>query len=116
MSGALDLSFSVGLTLNTKGAVQEVLWESPVYEAGLTAGDIILAVAWESFSADRLKGAVGSSEKGFDLAVKHNKRVETVTISYSSGHHYPHLVPGPGLKRLDQILSPLTTEDARATA
>jgi predicted metalloprotease with PDZ domain len=105
LSGSIDLSFSVGLILN-KGAIQEVLWESPAYAAGLTAGDAILAVAGKAYSTDGLKVAVGTGAQ-FELVVKHNKRVETVIVACNCGHRYPHLAERSGKKRLDEILSPL---------
>lgn len=109
LQGVESLQFSIGLTVTPAGKVPEVVWESPAFDAGLTAGSQILAVNGRAFDGEHLKQAVIAAEHGppIELLVKGAKRYRTVAIDYRGGLRYPHLEPIEGARRrLDEILAP----------
>jgi predicted metalloprotease with PDZ domain len=55
---ATDLVYSLGLTLDSKGAVTDVLWDSPAFNAGVTVGSEIVAVNDIAYDSDKLKDAI----------------------------------------------------------
>ena len=108
VAGNVNLTFSLGLTADTEGKIEEVLWEGPAFRAGLTAGSELLAVNGEYWSVERLKRAVALAGEGTPLAlrVRSGKHERAVTIG-CPGHRYPHFEPIPGARlRLDEILRP----------
>jgi len=114
-SSVVNLRFSLGLTVSSDGSLQEVLWESPAYEAELVSGDRLLSVNGRAFSAQALKQAVAEAERSgaVTLFVQHGKRAREVVVSYRGGHRYPHLEPIPGARRrLDEILRPRRSENS----
>lgn len=102
----LNLGFSIGLTVESDGTVQEVIWDSPAFDAALTAGATLLAVNGRAYQPDELKQAVTTAQDGtpIGLVVKKGKQVRTVALRYDGGHRYPHLVRIEGARpRLDEI-------------
>lgn len=109
LSNLIDLTFSLGLSLSTKGKIAEVIWESPAFRAGATVGSQILMVNGREFSPDELLSAVknAAGAGAVTLVVKKLKHMEDLEILYSGKPRYPHLVPRPGQpRRLDQIIAP----------
>jgi predicted metalloprotease with PDZ domain len=109
LNGAVNLRFSVGLTVGTTGVIQEVLWEAPAFHAGLTTAAEIIAVNGRTFTAEELKQAISDSGEGgpLELLVKQAGETRTVRIDYSGGHRYPHLERIEGARpRLDEIYAP----------
>jgi predicted metalloprotease with PDZ domain len=100
--------FSLGLSLSSDGAIQEVIWGGPAFDAGLTAGSTILAVDDRAFAPDEIKRAITAAADGRDIAlvVKSGKRVRPVSIAHQGGLSYPHLERVEGAPRLDAILRP----------
>jgi predicted metalloprotease with PDZ domain len=110
LAGTTNLLFSIGLQLSNEGAINEVLWESPAYAAGLTVGGKVRSVNGRCYSADELERAVADAKDGspIELTVENGKRSRTAEIQCTSGLRYPHLEPaGKGRLLLDEILSPL---------
>jgi predicted metalloprotease with PDZ domain len=106
VAGNVNLMFSLGLTVGNDGKLQEVLWEGPAFEAGLTTGATILDVAGEAFAPDVLRNAVAAGED-VRLRVQVGTREREVVIGWSDGHRYPHLEPIEGARpRLAEILAP----------
>ena len=107
--GALDLSYSLGLTV-TKSGIVSVLWDSPAFDAGIDLGDDIVAVDGRSFTNDRLRDAVKAAKTGkapIKLLLKDGDRFRTVSIDYHGGLRYPHLEKiGSGETGLDKLLQP----------
>lgn len=104
-----SLLFSIGLNVATNGTINEVLWESPAFDAGVTAGAQIIAVNGRAHTADELKQAVVNAEGGnpIELVIKSGSRVRTATLRYHDGLRHPHLEPIPGARaRLDEIYAP----------
>jgi len=106
-----DLSYSLGFTVGKDASLGQVRWGSPAFNAGLTVGDVILAVDGLDYSDDRLKAAVtaakGAKSPPVTLTVKAGEEVRTVTIDYHDGLRYPHLEKiGTGETGLDRLLTP----------
>src|SRR6188768_2219 len=105
----LSLLFSIGLNVGSDGRVREVLWESPAFDAGVTAGAQLIAVNGRAFTADELKQAVVYAESGnpIELVIKSGARVRTTALRYHDGLRHPYLEPIPGTRsRLDEIYAP----------
>jgi predicted metalloprotease with PDZ domain len=108
VSGIANFSFSAGLTVSSAGRVEEVLWEGPAYQAGLTAGCELLAVNSLAFSPATLRDAIGKSAGGAPLRLltRRGKHHRTVEVDCNSGNRYPFLEAIPGARaRLDEILA-----------
>ncbi|AJC45525.1 M61 family metallopeptidase [Xanthomonas sacchari] len=91
---SLDLSYSLGLSLDQQGQVQAVLWDSPAFNAGIIAGNRVVAVGGAEYGADALKDAVTAAKGGsapIELLVKRGDRYDTLRIAYHGGLQYPHL-------------------------
>ena len=111
LNSVVNLRFSLGLTVGTTGAIQEVLWESPAFHAGLTAATEITAVNGRDFTTEELQQAISDAAGGEPLTVLVKQAGETreVVIDYTGGHRYPHLDPIDGARlRLDEIYAPRT--------
>jgi predicted metalloprotease with PDZ domain len=105
----VSLRFSIGLNVAKDGKVNEVLWESPAFDAGVTAGAQIIAVNGRAYTADELKQAVVDAESGspIELVIKSGSRVRATTLDYHDGLRHPYLESIPGArKRIDEIYAP----------
>jgi predicted metalloprotease with PDZ domain len=107
----LNLIFSIGLELDVKdGAIRQVIWDSPAFQAGLTEGGQILAVNGTAFGPDLLRDAIRESARTgspIQLIVKTEDRFRTARLDYSGGLRYPHLERDPAAPaRLDDIMAP----------
>ncbi|KRG68983.1 M61 family metallopeptidase [Pseudoxanthomonas dokdonensis] len=90
----LDLTYSLGLSLNEKGAVNDVLWDGPAFNARIGSGMSVLAVNGREYSADVMTDAVTAaktSKQPIELLVKNFDRIEPVSIAYYEGLKYPEL-------------------------
>lgn len=101
-----DLSYSLGLVIDKDNVLDQVIWDSPAFKLGLTAGVKLIAVNGVEFDADRLKKAVGAKNP-FDLLVKQGDRYRTVRFDYAGGLRYPRLEKvARGEAGLDRLLAP----------
>jgi predicted metalloprotease with PDZ domain len=102
----LNLSYSLGLMLSSKGAIRDVQWDGPAFAAGLVPGLTVVAVNGKDYSADVLKDAI-TAAKGttapIELLVKNDDTYSTVKVDYHGGLKYPHLVRGKGKDLLGAI-------------
>jgi len=105
-----DFSWSLGVVVGKDGALEDVLWGSPAFAAGLSKGDTLLAVNGRGYSADFLKQALIDAQKNaqpIELIVKNLDRWRTLRIDYRDGPRYPRLERLPGTPdRLSTILKP----------
>jgi len=105
-----DFSGSLGLVIGKDGVLEDVLWGSPAFDAGLSKGDSLLAVNGRSYSAEFLKQALIDAQKDgrpTELVLKNLDRWRTVKIDYRGGPRYPTLVRLAGTRdRLGEILRP----------
>ncbi|UYY56961.1 M61 family metallopeptidase [Sphingomonas sp. S2-65] len=109
VSGIVNLTFSLGLTAGDDGKLQDVLWEGPAFQAGLTNGATLLGVNGRDYSPEVLRRAVTDAGEGTELHLRTRtgKREREVVIECPGGHRYPHLEPrAEGSRRLDVILEP----------
>jgi predicted metalloprotease with PDZ domain len=103
------LRFSIGVSVGDNGRLHEVLWDSPAFHAGLTAGADVLAVNGRAYSGAEIEQAVIAAQDGapLELLVKKGKRLRLVPLAYRDGLRYPRLEPIEGARRrLDEIFAP----------
>jgi predicted metalloprotease with PDZ domain len=90
----VDLTYSLGLTLNREAKITGVLWEGAAFKAGLTVGDQVLAVNGIAYDAERLKEAITAAKGGKEpitFIVKDGDHFRVVPIAYAGGLRYPRL-------------------------
>jgi predicted metalloprotease with PDZ domain len=105
-----DLLYSLGVIVDHTGAVAEVLWDGPAFNAGITVGNQIVAVNNQAYDSDDLKETITEAKTStapIQLLLKRGDRYETVTVNYHGGLRYPHLERVAGTPALlDDLLSP----------
>ena len=106
----VDLTYSLGLTMNREATINGVLWDGPSFKAGLAVGQKILAVNGIAYDTLRLKEAITAAKDGqhpINLIVRDGDHFKTVTIDYRDGLRYPRLERIEGAPdRLSAILAP----------
>ncbi|MFT4091410.1 MAG: peptidase M61 [Asticcacaulis sp.] len=104
-----DMSHSLGLMLANNGELQQVIWGSPAFEAGLGQGMTLVAVNGLAYDAETLQEAVTAakaSKAPLDLLIRRGRTYRTVSVTYHEGLRYPHLEAIEGKKSwLDEALS-----------
>ncbi len=110
LAGQFDMRFSIGLNISDSGTIQEVMWDSAAFLAGLTSGALIQRVNDETYSAQSIGDAVEAARNGAPLRLtvksRSQSRPRDVMVDYQAGHRFPHLEPLPGARpRLDEILA-----------
>lgn len=111
----LDLSYSLGLSINKDAKVTSVMWDSPAFQNGITTGTQVIAVGDRTYSKDALKEAITAS-KGTKapvrLILKKGDYFQTLDIAYQDGLRYPALEKTGGATEaesgLDLLLKPKT--------
>lgn len=107
---ARTYTYSLGLSVNEKGEIKEVVWDSPAFVSGLTIGHKILTVNGANFSYDNLEAAItlAATDKNPILFTAEKDKVKTnYSIDYSGGLVYPALEKiGDGPSGLEQLLEP----------
>jgi predicted metalloprotease with PDZ domain len=106
---SVDLTYSIGVTLNREGELTAVQWDGPAFKAGLTVGGKLLAVNGVAYDADRLKEAITAAKGGQPLAliVRTGDHFRTVQIDWKGGLRYPRLERISGVDdRLGAIYAP----------
>lgn len=107
--GSLNLTYSLGLSLNKDGILNGVQWNGVAFKAGLTVGAQVVAVNGITYNADRLRGAVKQAvgdKAPIELLIKRADHYTTVKLDYHGGLRYPHLERIEGQPaRLDDILA-----------
>jgi len=104
-------TWSLGFVAGNKdGEIKSVLWDSPAFKAGLTAGNQIVAVNGIPYDPDVVKEAIkasAGSKDPIELIVKTTDRYKVVHLDYHGGLRYPHLERDPEVKAasLDAILT-----------
>ncbi|MCJ2188048.1 M61 family metallopeptidase [Novosphingobium beihaiensis] len=108
----LDLTYSLGFSLNKDGNVTSVLWDGPGFNAGIVNGMKIVAVNGRTYSKTLIQNAITaaktSDKQPVTLLVKRGDRYDTVSIGYHGGLRWPWLestTPGK-TNGLDRLLAP----------
>lgn len=105
-----SLTYSLGMSVsNSDGAITDVQWGGPAFNAGLATGVTLVAVNGKAFDPDLLKKAITDakdSKEPIHLLIKRDDDVKTIDIDYHGGLRYPVLQPIDGApKLLDAILA-----------
>lgn len=90
----VDLTYSLGVTLNRDATITAVLWNGPAFKAGLTVGDKILAVNGVAYDSERLKEAIVAARGGQEpitFIVKDGDHFKVTPVTYNGGLRYPRL-------------------------
>ncbi|KKC26415.1 M61 family metallopeptidase [Sphingomonas sp. SRS2] len=106
-----DFSFSLGIVIDSGDrSIDQVIWDSPAFEAALTNNDILVAIDGETFELGRLAERITSAvttRKPIELLVRRGDQYRTVMIPYYGGNRYPRLERSTGAPGwLDQLLRP----------
>ena len=92
-----NLMDSLGLLLDageTPGAIIDVRWQGPGFEAGLAPGMKLVAVNGDKYTADILKDAIvvaKNSPAPIELLVQNGDTFSTTKVAYHGGPRYPRL-------------------------
>ena len=92
---AVDARFSIGLSLDDKGGVRDVIVDSPAWKAGISPGTTLIAVNGRKFNPDILRDALKegkASGKNLELLIMNGDYYKTFTLNYHDGEKYAHLV------------------------
>jgi predicted metalloprotease with PDZ domain len=107
----VDARFSIGLALNDKGEIRDVIMNSPAWKAGIAPGSILLAVNGRKYTPDILRDALAeskSSKTPLELLVSNGDFYKVHAIDYHDGERYAHLVRDESKPDvLSEILKPL---------
>jgi predicted metalloprotease with PDZ domain len=92
---AVDARFSIGLALDDKGGIRDVIAGSPAAAAGIAPGSKLIAVNGRKFDPDILRDALKAgkaSGSGIELLVSNGDFFKTYSLPYHDGEKYAHLV------------------------
>ncbi len=102
--------YSLGFGASKEGVLTRVLWQSPAFKAGLSAGDRLVAVNDLAFDADRLRDAIKRAEQQsgpIELLLRSDERFRSISLDYHGGLRYPHLERDRAVPaRLEAVLAP----------
>jgi predicted metalloprotease with PDZ domain len=90
-----NFAWSIGLTLNREGALNDVRWNGPAFKAGVGTGATLIAVNGHAYKPDVLKDAIAAAKGGsapIELLLKFQDEYRTIPVAYHDGPQYPHLV------------------------
>ncbi|QWT21547.1 hypothetical protein KPL74_05960 [Bacillus sp. NP157] len=109
-SGATNLSSSIGLSVDEKGRVVGVVWDSPAFKARMAPGETITQVNDQPFTSAGLLSAVRQTpQHRVVLSWKLDGKPHTAELDYAQGLRYPHLQRDPTRPdRLTALLRPRT--------
>src|SRR5262249_45377167 len=91
----VDARFSIGLSLDEKGGIHDVLWGSPAATAGIAPGTVLAAVNGRKYNPDVLRDALRAgkdSHSPLQLLVVSGDFYKTYSLDYHDGERYPRLV------------------------
>jgi predicted metalloprotease with PDZ domain len=105
-----DLTYSLGVVVQSDGRIADVLWDGPAFKNGFTVGAQIVAVDGVAYDGERLKETIKSaknSKAAMEMLVKTGDRYRMVRMDYHDGLRYPRLERnGSAPTMLDAILTP----------
>ena len=89
--GNVGDEYSLGLMIASDGTVNESIYGSPAFRAGIGPGMKIAGVNGRVYTHDLLDDALKSAQP-ISLLVVVDDYYKTITVDYSGGAKYPHLV------------------------
>jgi predicted metalloprotease with PDZ domain len=109
---ALNVWYSLGISVGSDGAINDVRVGGPADKAKLAPDEKILAVDGTIYSNEQLSSSIRAA-KGtttpITFIIQNDTLVSTIPIDYHDGERYPSLVRIEGTPDyLDEILKPLT--------
>ena len=114
LAGTADFWASLGLQVETAGAIDDVLKGGPADKAGLGPGMRLVAVDGRGFTPALLRAAINDAEGSgpeVELIVENAGYYKVLKVDYHGGERYPVLERVTGAPdRLDDILAPLATQ------
>jgi predicted metalloprotease with PDZ domain len=108
----LNLTHSLGFTVDKDGNVGAPRWDGPAFNAGVVTGAKIVAVNGVAYDQDVIKQAVTAAKGGsrpIELLIRRGDRFLTVPVPYHGGLRWPWLERAPdgkGAAGLDLLLAP----------
>jgi predicted metalloprotease with PDZ domain len=108
---SIDAWYSLGLSVNSDGDIQDVLVDSIGYRGGLGPTMKIIAVNGRKMTEDVLRRAIRTAkgtDQSIELIVENTGYFKVVKLDYHAGERYPILertAEGPAL--LDEIVKPM---------
>ncbi|WP_133366007.1 M61 family metallopeptidase [Qipengyuania sediminis] len=109
----VNLTYSLGLVLDSSGKVTSTLYDGPAFDAGIVNGAQIVAVNGEAYAKDVLTSAITAAKGGREpirLLVKRGDRFDTIAVPYHGGLRWPWLEPvAAGEQGFDRLLRARTT-------
>jgi predicted metalloprotease with PDZ domain len=110
--GRVDARFSIGLSLDDKGGIHDVIFNSPAWNAGIAPGSTLIAVNGRKYTPEILRDALqgGKQNKApLELLVSNGDYFKTHSIEYHGGEKYAHLVRDESRPDvLSNILKPMS--------
>lgn len=108
-AGAMNLTYSIGLSMTSKGSVSSVSWHGPAFDAGLAPGARIVAINGKPYTDDAMLAAVrNAASQPIALKFETNGQTHDATLGYRGTLRYPHLQRITGKPdRLVELLAPL---------
>lgn len=107
----VDARFSLGLSLDDKGEIHDVIVNSPAWKAGIAPGATLLAVNGRKYTPDVLRDALEESKTSktpLELLVSDGDFYKTHSLDYHGGEKYAHLVRDESKPDvLSEIVKPL---------
>jgi predicted metalloprotease with PDZ domain len=91
----VDARFSIGLSLDDKGGIHDVIFDSLAGKAGIAPGTTLVAVNGRKYNPDILHDALKSGKgngPSLELLVMNGDYFKTFTLNYHDGEKYAHLV------------------------
>jgi predicted metalloprotease with PDZ domain len=106
----MNLTYSIGATLSKTGKITSIVWDGPLFNAGLSVGTDIIAVNGHVYAEDEMKEAIRAAKGTTDpikLIIKSGDRIREVNVQWNGGLRYPRLEKiGAGESSLDRLLAP----------
>ncbi|MEY2925661.1 MAG: hypothetical protein RL367_138 [Pseudomonadota bacterium] len=106
----VNLTWSIGLTIGKGGHINNVVWDGPAFNAGLTVAGEIIAVNGRVYSEEGIKEAIRVAKGDTEpvrLIVKTGDRVREVPVIWNGGLRYPRLEKtATGDSGIDLLLKP----------
>ncbi len=90
-----NFTWSIGLTMDKDGGINDVRWNGPAFKAGVSTGAKIVSVNGQAYTQDSLKDAITAAKNdkaSIQLLLKYQGEFRTVPVDYHGGLQYPHLV------------------------